>query len=500
MSFRKRNIDSICSDVSSESTEDMHSQYGEVKRHRAPWAHTSIQQERGADGFQRAKCRAVRNGSSRITETNRSSKDIEMIQIALKSRNRTALEVVFKSTAHDVIFFLSKIAFEKDITGASFDYFMCCARIPIPYLERGDIEFVMRAVNKPLNVQGARYFIGRLIGLTAADKLRKQPFRPLVSREAMFIKNHKALIIDRHREMRVRYTEFVSFAIDKNGTRVIDDAISFHASGRVLIHIADPTRWLDHTNAKEILREALERSSSHEVDKFIIPMLPREVTESSSLDRHHVEHALTFSFLAMEGKITSPRIEASIIGYVKKLSYTEASRILQDENEENHSALKNLEHISNSLWLHRDGGRTDEHYIAHRNNHRAACMIEEFMIAAGVIGASTALQKMLPIIYRVKGVRGKAHYTLECGRQSKMNLDAYAPVTSPLRRAVDLVTHFQLKENILKARPFFDKAEMINILETISRRLDDIECSIRPRPLPSWARKDVRRSWSNLRK
>lgn len=97
-----------------------------------------------------------------------------------------------------------------------------------------------------------------------------------------------------------------------------------------------------------------------------------------------------------------------------------------------------------------------------RDHSNSALLVAEMNVAAGVVAANYAHKNKVPVVYRGQKASGKQLGKTEMSmrplRHAGLGLDMYMQVTSPLRRSVDLVAHFQIKARLRKeSLPFREK-------------------------------------------
>lgn len=128
------------------------------------------------------------------------------------------------------------------------------------------------------------------------------------------------------------------FTIDSISTVEIDDGLSIQYRGPnkqewVLIHIADPTRWLLPNTALDLC--ARKRASTVYLPELVQAMLPLEMARDlMSILPSHRSHALTFAVrLSPQGDILESEIFPSLLQNITRTNYDAVDAVL------NHKAL-----------------------------------------------------------------------------------------------------------------------------------------------------------------
>jgi exoribonuclease-2 len=326
-------------------------------------------------------------------------------------------------------------------------------------------------------------------------------------------------IPDSMQELRKDLTHLHVYTIDDISTTEIDDGLSVetleNGSRRIWIHIADPTRWVDPESPLD--RDARKRGTSVYLPTGVIPMFPIELAAGPmSLIQSKVCHALSFAVDLDElGAVANYEIMASLVKPNYRLTYEDVEEMLQLGVEDDLDRLAEFARLrkkwrvaEGAIEIHlpdttvkvdprpedQGGGVT----LELMEDSFSRQLVAEMMILAGEVAARFAQTNNIPIPYRyqdqpelppldtlmllpsgpvrefaicrcmTKGLLG-----LYASRHSGLGLDAYAQVTSPIRRYSDLLAHWQIKAFLRdQALPF--TAEMLtSILQAIDPAIWD---------------------------
>jgi ribonuclease R len=227
---------------------------------------------------------------------------------------------------------------------------------------------------------------------------------------------------------RVDLRDLNTFTIDGADSKDLDDAVSVekldNGNYRLGVHIADVTHYVKENS--QLDKEALKRGTSvYLVDK-VIPMLPTELSNGvSSLNPY--EDKLTLSVI-MEvdkyGKVVDYDIVESVINSKARMTYTEVSDILENDDEKlkktfaaQVDSFKAAEELANILRKKRiQRGAIDFDFpeskivldsegnvvdIKEYERRIADKIIEEFMILTNETVAEHFARMEVPFIYRV---------------------------------------------------------------------------------------------------
>ena len=128
------------------------------------------------------------------------------------------------------------------------------------------------------------------------------------------------------------------FTIDGEDAKDLDDAISIerlsNGNFKLGVHIADVTHYV-HEKSK-LDKEALKRATSVYLVDTVIPMLPKTLSNGvCSLNPHEDKLTLSvFMEIDRNGNVKQYDIKETIINSKARMTYTEVSDILENDDEE----------------------------------------------------------------------------------------------------------------------------------------------------------------------
>ncbi len=289
---------------------------------------------------------------------------------------------------------------------------------------------------------------------------------------------------------RTDLTHLKVYTIDDEGTREIDDGLSFETLGngqqRLWIHIADPSRWI--MLGDELDQEAKRRSTTIYLPTGMIPMFPAELsTGPMSLVQGETCCSLSFGVTLTElGEIDTYEICPSHIRPTYRLTYDDVDEML-DLAVQAEPELLSLAHWSKCRqdWRRQQGAininlpessikvNGEQVQIEVLNDSEARTLVAEMMILAGEVAANYGETHNLPLPFRgqpqpelppeeeldqlpsewvracaIRGCMTRSEVGTTPTRHASLGLESYCQVTSPIRRYADLLAHFQIKAHL----------------------------------------------------
>jgi exoribonuclease-2 len=345
-----------------------------------------------------------------------------------------------------------------------------------------------------------------------------------------------APIPDNMQELRRDLTHLHVYTIDDISTTEIDDGLSIETladgSKRIWIHIADPTRWLNPESPLD--KDARKRGTSVYLPTGVIPMFPMDLaTGPMSLIENKVCHAMSFAVdLDEVGAVAHYDIVASLVKPNYRLTYDDVEEMLQLGVEDDLERIADFARLrkkwrvaQGAIEIHLpdtsvkvDSKNGDRLTLELMEDTFSRQLVAEMMILAGEVAARFAQTHSIPIPYRYQEqpelppldtlmqlpsgpVREfaicrcmtKGSLGLYASRHAGLGLDAYAQVTSPIRRYSDLLAHWQIKA-FLKNEPLPFTAEMLTaILQAIEPAIWDAN-QVEKQSVRYWSLEYLRRN------
>lgn len=311
---------------------------------------------------------------------------------------------------------------------------------------------------------------------------------------------------------RVDLTQLKVYTVDDASTQEIDDGLSLEtlANGtqRLWIHVADPTRWLLPGDALDL--EARRRCTTLYLPTGMIPMFPVELaTGPMSLRQGEVCCALSFGVsLTAAGDIADYTICPSLIKPTYRLTYEDVDEMLDlgITAEPELQALARWAQIR-SQWRLTQGAITinmpestikvleaeDDIVIEVLEDSPARQLVAEMMILAGEVAARYGQTHDLAIPFRsqpqpelpspeellqlphgwvrdsaIRRCMTRSEVSVTPNRHATLGLESYSQVTSPIRRYLDLLAHFQLKAHLRGESLPFSSTEVTELAQGAS--------------------------------
>ena len=270
-------------------------------------------------------------------------------------------------------------------------------------------------------------------------------------------------------ENRRDLTHLPAFAIDDEGNRDPDDALSLEGS-RLWVHVADVAALIPPDSPADL--EARARGANLYLPECTVTMLPLEATRQLGLGLADVSPALSFGLdLSDDGTLQEVEVVPSWIR-VTRLTYAEVNdrmeeepfrelyrlaRLSEERRRENDAVFIELPEIKISV---EDGQVT----IQPLPPLPSRMLVTEAMVMAGEAVARFAVERGLPFpfttqvppdsyerpesladMFAVRRTLKRSQQTSMPAPHAGLGLDVYARATSPLRRYLDLVVHQQLR-------------------------------------------------------
>lgn len=216
--------------------------------------------------------------------------------------------------------------------------------------------------------------------------------------------------------------------IDGEDAKDLDDAVSIeklkNGNFRLGVHIADVSHYVREGNPLD--KEAFKRATSVYLIDRVIPMLPKKLSNGICSLNHGVDRLALTCFMEINnnGKVVDYEITESVINTNERMTYTDVTAILRDNDPEvikRYDYLvqdfKAMEELCNILRKKRERRGAIDFEIAEakiilddkgkpieiKRYERAIAnrMIEEFMLVANETIAEHMFWTHLPFVYRI---------------------------------------------------------------------------------------------------
>lgn len=307
------------------------------------------------------------------------------------------------------------------------------------------------------------------------------------------------------------------YSIDSSSTRDIDDAFCLQlAPGtgyELQLAVACPVLGWD-------FESALDRAVAHRFSSLYLPegsahMLPESLgTElfslyagqpkpvlllNLSLDRAGVlqETHLRLTWTSLQDNLTYAGVEASLqqeSSYPELAQALELARLLRSQRISQGAVI--IEQEEPRIQLQQEQGKVQVLLHEPKLHPLAQIMVSEFMILANQALALWAKEQDLPLFYRTQDIQLSREFAgvwkdpvqiFQVMREmsgsrldnrprphASLGLQAYAPVTSPLRRYSDFINLAQAVHFLQKGRPLFKAQDLERKMPYLSSRAQEI--------------------------
>lgn len=258
------------------------------------------------------------------------------------------------------------------------------------------------------------------------SKKVRQSFPEDVIKEAIRVSSED--IHEKERERRTDLRSLTIITIDGEDAKDLDDAVYAEKISdneyKLGVHIADVTHYVKEGHSLD--KEALKRATSIYLVDRVIPMLPRELSNGvCSLNPNEDKLALSVEMtINGEGKTVDYKIFESIIRSHYRMTYTDVSDMLENDDEELKEKykeifpmLKVMEELSLILKKKREArGAIDFEFpetkiitdeegkaigVTKYERRVSNKIIEEFMLACNETVAEHYYWLNMPFVYRI---------------------------------------------------------------------------------------------------
>lgn len=328
--------------------------------------------------------------------------------------------------------------------------------------------------------------------------------------------NEKAIYLSGREDLRYLQT----ITIDGDETLDFDDAVSLEETKTgfiVGIHIADVSCFIPPNSVLE--KAAFRRATSIYCADKHYPMLPINISQDvASLKEGEERPALSFLIeYDNEQKIVSRSIKRSVIVVSKRLTYDQADDILCNSQSDTSS----LHHLLNKLWniassveerrfeagaIQFDRREMNAKLLANRKvtlqsaseDTPAHRLVSELMILANETAALFASNNDIPLIFRsqeppdcnieetslgipegpareyfMRGLLKRSEMSPYPSSHFGLGLNAYTQVTSPIRRAVDLISQRQITQYLIDGKVPYSHQQVTELIAELELGQDE---------------------------
>ena len=301
-------------------------------------------------------------------------------------------------------------------------------------------------------------------------------------------------------------TDLEVFTIDSSESRDLDDAISFEkipTGFEIGIHITDI--GLKIRPGTPLFKDAITRATTIYLPEQQIPMLPEVLShEAWSLHEGKLRRALSFMVTVdASGNIQAIQIIPSIIKVTKRLSYQEVDTAIELKEKWSdmfkicraRQAIR-ISHGALPLPIPELNISVDEVGNVSVNlvtPGPARFLVAEAMILANQVASEFLKKNEIPGLFRSQPpprdsiISGHETALLPNIRQRRLisrglldmepephaglGLPMYTTVTSPLRRALDLIVQQQISSYLLMGKPLHEKKDIKELLPWLKQGL-----------------------------
>lgn len=344
--------------------------------------------------------------------------------------------------------------------------------------------------------------IGHFHQDTSLALIRHKPpreFSAAAFKEAQQLQPPRTLSECTDKAQRRDCTQLAAMTIDDASTKDMDDALSIEPTPggfRLGIHISDVASLIQTSSALD--SEAMRRATSIYCPDIILNMFPEVVSEEkASLLRETARPCMSCFFeVDHHFALTFTEIVPSLIRVSKRLSYEEVD-VLLEKDDHDLSLLYNIACYHEEQRLE-DGAlkvNKSDAIVVLENGKMKLVEVDEHSPSRGLIGemmvianrafASLAKKHGFPLVFRgqehpdpsdaprndaipagpaldysIRAQLKKSTVSLKPMPHASLGLDAYAQVTSPIRRYLDLCNQRQILAFLRTGKPLYSPEDL----------------------------------------
>ncbi len=294
-------------------------------------------------------------------------------------------------------------------------------------------------------------------------------------------------------------TDLDVMTIDGPLTRDFDDAISLRVNGDIIqlgIHISDVASVVQPETALD--KSAATKPSSLYLPRRQIPMIPPELSENAlslkqGAERRSVsllcrftragellDYRFTIARIKVKENLIYEKVNGSIHTDTSLSEMLRLARVLRRKREEMGALNLSLPEVQ--VVVDEQGNIST---FQLDQNTPSRMIIAEFMILYNWLAGRFCRDSNIPALYRTQAepserlsqdgmdyllyvfLQRRRIYPLlldtSPGPHSGLGLDAYAQVSSPIRRYLDLVVQRQIRQFLLAGQPYYSEVELEEI-------------------------------------
>jgi len=298
----------------------------------------------------------------------------------------------------------------------------------------------------------------------------------------------------------------LSFSIDDEETREVDDALRIEREGelwKITVAISDPARMIHRGDVLD--REAMRRGTTVYLPTQSVLMLPNRIScDIASLTAGQMRSAIILRiWVDTQGQIMNSQIARESVCVQQRLHYNDADILIEQGESDTAENLRDFFKVAKLLQnqriaggafnlqrpeykIHVDHGQVTVDLIDRDSPSRL--LVAEMMILANHVAAKYAQAHDVPIIYRtqesplqpitedmltdplsfhkVRKLLRPSALSLHPAEHSGLGLSMYTQLSSPLRRFADLVMQRQLVAHLVGDELPYDHEELFKVLAT----------------------------------
>ena len=246
-----------------------------------------------------------------------------------------------------------------------------------------------------------------------------------------------------HTINRIDYRSERCLTIDSSGCKSHDDAVSITTTNkgwRLAVHIADVSDSVELGSELDI--RVVKRSQG------VFQPLFNKTLSTNTFSLLPGEDRNTMSFIlyvdnegnVYKSKITKGMIRSKIQGVYEEVDSILNADISEELAKKYGSVTYDIQEMR-KIYLILRSKRTGKAVSDLECRVSSESIVEEFMILTNMEVGKYLVKNDLPALFRVASETSKASYQISSEGHSRLKLEGYSQVTSPIRRIADLKIH-----------------------------------------------------------